>query len=517
MMIIEVGRLNAHSPGHSVIIAEGGISRTDFIRVVRDGVPVELAEPTRAQVLKSSTALRRVIEDQRVVYGLNTGFGKLSSVLLPADSTTQLQVNLLRSHACAVGQPYPAWIVRGMMLLRLVSLSRGFSGVRMEVLELLQDCLNAGVHPVIPQQGSLGASGDLAPLAHLALVLIGEGEADFGGERLAGSEALSRAGLLPIQLSAKEGLALINGTQAMTSVALLALQKVQYLANAADVAAALTMEALDAVIDPFLPEIHATRPYPEQAAVASRIRALLQGSQNVKTATPQRVQDAYSVRCVPQVHGASLRAIGHVEATLEIEMNAVTDNPLVFPDDGKVLSGGNFHGQPIALAMDYLKLAAAELANISERRIERLVNPQLSGLPAFLTSDPGVSSGLMILQYTAASLVSENKVLAHPASVDSIPSSANQEDHVSMGTTAARQANQIVENALRVIAIELICAAQAADCKDLALLAPATRIAHTWVRHSVPPYQADRSYSNNIETLSQRLSEGGLDACMNLN
>lgn len=430
----------------TVVIDEQGLDLADFERVVTHQSPVQVSQACHKAVSDCRAFLDRVLDDGRIVYGVNTGFGKLASVILPEEQTRALQVNLIRSHACGVGAPYSEDVVRGMMLLRLVSLTRGYSGVRPVVVEMLMACLNEGIHPVIPQQGSLGASGDLAPLAHLSLVLLGEGEAILGGKRIPGAEALQQAGIEPLTLQAKEGLALINGTQAMTAVGLIAYLKAKRVMDAANAAAALTMEALHATLHPFAEGIQRVRPFPEQAAIARDIRRYLAGSHLVREPGRDKVQDAYALRCIPQVHGASLRALRHVQETLEIEMNAVTDNPLLFPDENAVYSGGNFHGQPIALAMDYLKIAVAELANIAERRTERLVNPQLNeGLPAFLAPDAGQSSGLMILQYVSASLVSENKVLAHPASVDSIPSSGNQEDHVSMGTTSARQANQIVE------------------------------------------------------------------------
>ncbi|WP_438938759.1 histidine ammonia-lyase [Alicyclobacillus fastidiosus] len=495
----------------TVVIDEEGITFESFYRVVYQYATVDMSEGCTANVVKCRTFLEGVLLEKKTVYGVNTGFGKLSNVVLPEADSEALQVNLLRSHACAVGEPFPTEVVRAMMLLRLVSLARGFSGVRLDIVHALRDCLNAGVHPIIPSKGSLGASGDLAPLAHLALCLIGEGDALYEGRRLPAQEALLQAGIQPVVLQAKEGLALINGTQAMMAVGLIAYRQATAALGAANTIAAITMEALNGIVDPFAEPIQRVRPYPEQASVAKDLRTHLEGSQYVGTAHAGKVQDAYSLRCVPQVHGASLRALRHIGETLFIEMNSATDNPLLFPDEGLVYSGGNFHGQPVALAMDYLKIAVSELANISERRTERLVNPQLNeGLPAFLTPDAGRSSGMMILQYVAASLVSENKVLAHPASVDSIPSSANQEDHVSMGTIAARQAAQIVDHAGAVLAIELICATQALEWKESAKLAPATRKVYGWVRKLVPGYVADRSYSKEIETLAAAILQGQL-------
>lgn len=495
----------------SVVIDENGIRLTDFEQIVFDNATVRLSESCMKVVEDCRAFLEKVLAERRTVYGVNTGFGKLSTVILPPDETESLQLNLIRSHACAVGDPYSEDVVRGMMLLRLVSLTRGHSGVRPIVVKTIVDCLNKGVHPIIPQQGSLGASGDLAPLAHLALVLLGEGEAIFQGQRLSGAEALRMAGIHPVVLSSKEGLALINGTQAMMAVGLIAYIKAHRVMQAANAAASITMESLNAIIDPFADEIQRVRPFPEQASVAKDIRRYLDGSKFVQKPNQAKVQDAYAIRCIPQVHGASLRALRHVQETLEIEMNAATDNPLLFPDEDVVYSGGNFHGQPIALAMDYMKIAVSELANISERRTERLVNPQLNeGLPAFLTPDAGRSSGMMILQYVAASLVSENKGLAHPASVDSIPSSGNQEDHVSMGTTAARQAEKIATHTTTVIAIELICAAQALTFRGVSNASNMSQCIVEWVREYVAPYTVDRSYSGEIENLAAAISRGEL-------
>jgi histidine ammonia-lyase len=485
------------------------ITAEDVAAVAINRVPVVLGD----EAIKRVVACRRMVEEWvsagKVVYGVTTGFGKFSDVRISADDAVALQVNLIRSHACAVGKPLPEPTVRALMMLRANALAKGHSGICLETLQLLVDCLNRGVHPVIPEQGSLGASGDLAPLSHLALVLMGEGEAFYEGERLPGAEALAKAGLKPITLKAKEGLALINGTQAMTSIGVLALAKAERLAKVADAIAALTVECLRGIPDAFADEVHRVRPYPEQSGVARNLRTLLRGSKLVTRQGELRVQDAYSLRCLPQVHGATRQALAYVKEKIAIEINAATDNPLLFVEEGKVISGGNFHGQPIALAMDFLKIGLSELANISERRTERLVNPSLSGgLPAFLSHQPGTQSGLMILQYVSASLVSENKVLAHPASVDSIPSSANQEDHVSMGTTAARHAAQVVDNVAKVLAIELICAAEAADFVGIEGLAPATRALYDRLRAIVPPVAADRSTSQEIESVAAALLEG---------
>ena len=468
-------------------------------------------EPTSWPKIEASRQhIDTLVREGKIVYGVTTGFGRLSDVRIPPEDVNRLQVNLLRSHAVGAGDPFSTDVVRAMLVLRANALAKGYSGIRRETLELLIEMVNRGVHPLVPSQGSLGASGDLAPLAHMALVLIGEGRAEYQGTILNGAEALAAANLTPVTLEAKEGLALINGTQAMTAVGVLALAEAEQLATMADVAVSLTMEALRGIVTAFDPQLLATRPHQEQAEVANRVLQYLAGSQRVTVQGEQRVQDAYSIRCVPQVHGASWQALGYVRDRLAVELNSATDNPIVL-EDGRVLSGGQFHGQPIAIAMDLLKIAVAEWASISERRIERLVNPQLSGLPAFLAGQPGLESGLMIAQYVAAALVSENKVLAHPASVDSIPSSANQEDHVSMGTIAARQARQIIQNALQVLAIELICASQALylDGAD-DTVAPHSERMLAAIRSLVPPLKEDASISDGIRSLAEALRTGTL-------
>jgi histidine ammonia-lyase len=462
---------------------------------------------------KGIDASRQIVEDSvsegKVLYGITTGFGKFSDIVIPTEDVAKLQLHLIRSHASGVGQPFAEDVSRAMLLLRANALAKGCSGIRRETLQCLIACINNQVHPVIPQQGSLGASGDLAPLAHLALVLVGEGEAYLNGERLKGKIALQKAGIQPIQLEAKEGLALINGTQAMAAVGVIAYLEAERLAEWADSIAALTLEALHGVIDAFDEKIHHVRPYPEQELVAKNMRQLLEGSTSVSRQGEIRVQDAYSLRCIPQIHGASRQVLTYVKEKLLIEINAATDNPLIFAETGQVISGGNFHGQPIAFAMDFLGIGMAELANVSERRIERLVNPSLSGLPAFLSPQPGIQSGMMITQYAAASLVSENKVLAHPASVDSIPSSANQEDHVSMGTISARHGLQIIQNAWRVLAIEAMCAAQAIEFEDITKLAFRTERIYRWIREHVSSWTEDRSPSPDIERLAEEMKKEG--------
>jgi histidine ammonia-lyase len=389
-----------------------------------------------------------------------------------------------------------------MLLLRANALSKGYSGVRPVIIDTLIKFLNAHIHPVVPQQGSLGASGDLAPLSHLALALMGEGEVFYQGEKMDASKALADANIHPVTLQAKEGLALINGTQAMTAMGVVAYIEAEALAKQSELIASMTIEALRGIKDAFDEDVHIARGYQQQVDVANRIRQYLSDSQLVTRQGELRVQDAYSLRCIPQVHGASWQALDYVKEKLEIEMNAATDNPLIFNDGEKVISGGNFHGQPIALAMDFMKIAIAELANISERRIERLVNPSLNDLPGFLSPEPGLQSGAMIMQYAAASLVSENKTLAHPASVDSIPSSANQEDHVSMGTIASRHAYQILLNSRRVLAIEMICAMQGVEFRGVENMASLTKEFYHQGRRIVSSIVKDRVFSKDIEALS---------------
>jgi histidine ammonia-lyase len=447
-------------------------------------------------------------------YGVNTGFGRFVSETIPDDQVDELQLRLLRSHACGVGDPYPADVTRAAMLLRANALAKGYSGARVATVELLLAALVRGVLPHVPARGSVGASGDLAPLAHLALPLVGEGEAWVDGDLLPGGEALARAGLVPVRLTAKEGLSLINGTQFMTAMAALALVRARRLARAADLACALSLEALQGSRTSFHPAIHAARPLPGQETSAANIRTLLEGSAIIESHRwCDKVQDAYSLRCAPQVHGASRDLLAYAEATVAVELNAATDNPLVLVAEEEIVSNGNFHGQPVAFALDTLALAVAELANISERRVERLVNPSLSdGLPPFLVpAEEGLNSGFMIMQYVAASLVSENKVLAHPASADSIPTSAGQEDHVSMGNAAGLKALQALANAERVLAIELLAGAQAVEF--LAPLEPGHGVAATraFVRTLSPRLKEDRSMTSDIERVAAAVRDGSLD------
>ncbi len=446
-------------------------------------------------------------------YGVNTGFGRFVSESIPADRAAELQLRLLRSHACGVGEPYPDEVVRAAMLLRANTLAKGYSGARLQTVELLVSVLDAGVVPHVPARGSVGASGDLAPLAHLALPLVGEGEATFDGRRLLGADALAAAGLEPVRLEAKEGLSLVNGTQFMTATAALLLVRARRLAVVADVACAMSLEALRGSPTSFHPAIHAARPLVGQGRSAANLRLLLEGSAIVESHRwCDRVQDAYSLRCAPQVHGASRDLLEHVAGTVEVELNAATDNPLVLLAEEEIVSNGNFHGQPVAMGLDCLAIAVAELASISERRTERLVNPSLSdGLPPFLVSrEEGLNSGFMIPQYVAAALVSENKALSHPASVDSIPTSAGQEDHVSMGNAAGLKAWQIVANAERVLAIELLAGAQGVEL--LAPLEPGRGVsaARAHVRTLSERLVEDRQLAGDIERVTKTIQDGSL-------
>lgn len=475
--------------------------------ILYKGVAVSLDKVALERVKKSRLAVEKIVREERTVYGINTGFGKFSDVKIDEKDTKALQLHLIRSHACGVGEAFPEIVSRAMVVLRLNALMKGFSGIRADVLERFAYMVNNKIHPVIPQQGSLGASGDLAPLAHLALVLVGEGFVWGNGKHIPTAIIWKEHGLTPIVLEAKEGLALINGTQAMTAQGVVNYLEAKSLAHDSEWIAAMTIEALHGITDAFHPAIHEARGYPEQVEVAERMLDLLAGSQLTTVQGEKRVQDAYSIRCIPQVHGASWQVLNYVKEKLEIEMNAATDNPLIFDDGDTVVSGGNFHGQPIAFAMDFLKVAVAELANISERRLERLVNPQLNeGLPPFLSPEPGLQSGAMILQYSAASLVSENKTLAHPASVDSIPSSGNQEDHVSMGTIGARHAHAIIKNTRNVLAIEALCAMTGCTIRGPERMATKTHAKYKKMREIVEPITEDRIFTPDIELIARFLN-----------
>jgi histidine ammonia-lyase len=476
-----------------------------------------LSDQARDKMRAARELVERAAHGSREhTYGINTGFGRFVSQSIPEEQTEELQLRLLRSHACGVGEPYPPEIVRAAMLLRANALAKGNSGARVETVELLLECLDRGVLPFVPSRGSVGASGDLAPLAHLALPLVGEGRAWYGGELVSGADALAEAGLEPTRLAAKEGLSLVNGTQFMAAYGALGVVRARRLAQVADIACALSLEALQGSRTSFIPQIHRLRPLRGQAESAANVLRLLEGSAiNEAHKWCDKVQDAYSLRCAPQVHGASRDLLGYVEGTVSVELNAATDNPLVLVEDELLVSNGNFHGQPLAFALDALAMACSELANISERRVERLVNPNLSdGLPAFLTEDGGLNSGFMIPQYVAASLVSENKVLCHPASVDSIPTSAGQEDHVSMGNAAGLKAWQVLANAEGALAIELLAGAQAVEF--LAPLEPGAgvRAAHDFVRTLSPRLGDDRSLAPDIEAVAGAVRDGSLVAAV---
>lgn len=490
-----------------VLLTGSNLTLADIGRVIYDNEPVFFSEEQKQKVIRNRATVEDMLQQKQVMYGINTGFGKLSDVVIEDHDLEELQLNLIHSHACGVGEPFDEKISKAMVLLRANALAGGFSGVRVELVQALIDLVNQDISPVILQQGSLGASGDLAPLSHLALVLLGEGEVFYQGKRVKTQDAFQQVGLKPITLKAKEGLALINGTQAMTAVGVITYLEMERLLLQSERTAAMTLEGLNGIIDAFDADLHRVRGHLEQMEVAERMRDLLHDSRLTTAQGELRVQDAYSLRCIPQVLGACWQTLQYAKEKLTIEINAVTDNPLIFSDDEKVVSGGNFHGEPIAFTMDFMKLGIAELANIAERRIERLVNPQLSDLPAFLSPNPGLESGAMIMQYSAASLVSENKTLAHPASVDSIPSSANQEDHVSMGTIAARHAYTMLQNTRRVIAIELICAMQAVEYRGVEKMASATRVFYEQARKIVPSITKDRIFSNDIENVAAWLKE----------
>lgn len=489
-----------------------GITLESFMRVVRHREEVCISSEQQDKVRTANQYVQQVVDREQPVYGINTGFGKLSDVTIDKCDTAQLQENLLKSHACGVGRPFDEEVVRGMMLLRVNALVRGYSGIRMSVLQVLVDMINHNVIPVVFEQGSLGASGDLAPLSHMSLPIIGLGECFYNNVRMESKEAFALANMQWIDhLEAKEGLCLINGTQAMTSVGAIALYDAIRLLQLANVSLSMTLEALNGIIDAYDPRVHQVRGHIGQIEVAKTVINHLKGSTNISHQGELRVQDAYSLRCAPQVHGATWDALMFVKEKIEIEMNAVTDNPILFPDDDIAISAGNFHGQPLALPFDYMGIAISELANIAERRIERMVNPQLSeGLPAFLVSKPGMHSGFMIVQYSAASIVSENKILAHPSSVDSIPSSANQEDHVSMGTIGARKARTILENARRVIAMEFLTATQAIDLRGFDTLGVDTFKAYQCIRQEIPFLETDQIMYHFIHQVDDMMVSGKL-------
>jgi histidine ammonia-lyase len=496
-----------HIPRDLVQVDGNSLSIEKVVRVAREKTKAGLEPGARDRMADARKSLMGLIEGGRIIYAVNTGVGELVDVKIHPDELKALQVNLLRSHACAVGERYPEEVVRAMMLLRANALAKGYSGVRPEVVEHLLKMLNAGIVPGVPRQGSVGASGDLAMLAHLGLVMIGEGEADAGKGFEPGGSALKRKRIAPISFEPKEAISIMNGTQAMGAVGVLATKDAAILADNAQIAGAISLEALKGTSSAFDLKISQVRPHQGQLRVSKNMLSLLDGSEiMVSHHDCPKIQDAYSLRCIPQVMGASLETIWHAMNVLEIEINSATDNPLYFPAEGQVISGGNFHGQPVALAMDFLGLGVHELGSFSERRTARLVDDKLSGLPAFLTRHGGVGSGLMVPQYVAASLVSENKVLVHPASADSIPTSANQEDHNSMGTIAAWKAREIVENVRYVVAIEILTAAQGLEFIPLSS-SPAIEKVRSVLRSRVPALDNDRSLAADIELISKMISE----------
>lgn len=489
----------------------------DVVRVAQENARVVLLEETKKRVKHSREVLEKLVRENQVIYGVNTGFGALSNVKISPQEIKQLQSNLIRSHSSGVGKPLSTEIVRALMLLRANTLAKGYSGIHLEPLETLIEMLNKGVHPIIPAKGSVGASGDLAPLSHMILVLMGEGKAEYLGVTMNGKEAMKKAGIKPVLLEFKEGLALNNGTQLMTAIAALTVYDAENLIKTAEVATALTLEALLGISDAFNDRIHKARPHKGQSLTAKNITELIAGSQLVQTGKEamkkvHHPHDPYSLRCAPQVLGAARDAIAYAKSAVEIELNSATDNPLVFPKAKACLSGGNFHGQPISIAMDLLGIALTMIGNISERRTARLIDEKLNnGLPAFLIpseTKKGLSSGLMTVQYTAAALTSENKVLSHPACVDSIPTSANFEDFVSMGVTAAQKATQILENVEYIVAIELLCAAQAIEFRGAERLGKGTKIAYSIIRKTVPMLKEDRVLSDDIEKLRRIVKDG---------
>ncbi|NLV87764.1 MAG: histidine ammonia-lyase [Tissierellia bacterium] len=492
-----------------VVIDGNSLTIEEFIQITRWRKKIELSQEAIERINKSRALVDKFVDENKVVYGITTGFGKFSDVVITGDETKELQRNLIISHACGVGEPLSEEIVRGIMLLRINALAKGFSGIRLSTLNTLIEMLNKGVHPIIPEKGSLGSSGDLAPLSHMVLVMLGEGEAIYKGQKMSGKEAMEKANINTIELTSKEGLALINGTQVMTSIGAHTIYDAMELSKIADIAASLTIEALNGIIDAYDIRVQNIRPHEGQINTSKNLLKLLENSSMISRQGEIRVQDAYSLRCVPQIHGGSKDCFKYVKEKVEIEMNSATDNPLIFYEDEEVISGGNFHGQPMALAFDFLGIGLAELANISERRLERLVNPSLSnGLPGFLIRNGGLNSGFMIVQYSAAALVSENKVLAHPASVDSIPSSANQEDHVSMGTIASRKAMEILDNVRKVLSMEILAACQGIDLRGNKGLGNGTKIVYNIIREKIGYLDKDKPMYEEINKCEEIIKSG---------
>jgi histidine ammonia-lyase len=505
------------------IILDGESLTIEQVLAAANGKPnaprVVLSGEAKAKIDRAADAVQKLLERGEIAYGITTGFGAFKDKIISGDEVEQLQRNVVLSHAAGVGNSFDIATTRAIMLIRANTLARGFSGIRRETLELLLELLNRGVHPVIPEKGSLGASGDLAPLAHMACILIGEGEAEFEGEILSGKDALAKANLKPVTLAAKEGLALTNGTTIMTAVGLLETHKAKKLSEIADVSGCMSLEALSGTTLAFDERIHALRPHPRQMRCAANLREILSGSEFVRANDSANVQDSYTLRCMPQVHGACLDAIDYAEWVVNLELNAVTDNPLIFVDDDEpqrieVISGGNFHGEPLALSMDYLAIALTELGNISERRTMRLTDAASNDgvLPPFLTEKGGLNSGFMIVQYTAAALCNENKVLSHPASADTIPSSANVEDHVSMGVTSVLKLRRIVENLEQILALELFCAAQGIDLRKNKIgldknLGAGTREIYATIRSRVPFIEKDEYMKTHVDAMREIVRE----------
>jgi len=495
----------------TVVLDGEHLTVEEVLEVAEGRAVVRIAASVAKKVKRSRDFIEKALEQGEKIYGVTTGFGMLSDQLIDQSQIEDLQRNLIRSHSVGVGPFFDEVTTRAIMFLRANVIAMGYSGVRMEVLKRLVDMVNKEVHPLVPEQGSVGASGDLAPLAHLASVLVGEGEAIFYGKVMSGKKAMEKARIPLLTLKAKEGLALVNGTQVMTAVGLLALLRAERLCKIADIVGACTLDALKGTLSAFDPDIQRVRPFPGQRAVSENFRKLGHKSEIAESHKfCSKIQDAYSLRCIPQVHGAVRDALAYVRRTLEIEVNSATDNPLIFAEKRKILNCGNFHGEPVAFALDLLGIAVSELGGISERRIEKLINPALSGLPPFLTSEGGLHSGLMMVQVSAAALASEDKILAHPASVDSIPTSADKEDHVSMGTIAARKARDIVNNVEQILAMELLCATQGLEF--LLPLTPGIGIkeAYNVVRRKVPPIKGDRRFSEDIKKIDLMIKSGEL-------
>jgi len=495
----------------TVVLDGEHLTVEEVLEVAEGRAEVRIAASVAKKVKRSRDFIEKALEQGEKIYGVTTGFGMLSDQLIDQSQIEDLQRNLIRSHSVGVGPFFDEVTTRAIMFLRANVIAMGYSGVRMEVLKRLVDMVNKEVHPLVPEQGSVGASGDLAPLAHLASVLVGEGEAIFYGKVMSGKKAMEKARIPLLTLKAKEGLALVNGTQVMTAVGLLALLRAERLCKIADIVGACTLDALKGTLSAFDPDIQRVRPFPGQRAVSENFRKLGHKSEIAESHKfCSKIQDAYSLRCIPQVHGAVRDALAYVRRTLEIEVNSATDNPLIFAEKRKILNCGNFHGEPVAFALDLLGIAVSELGGISERRIEKLINPALSGLPPFLTSEGGLHSGLMMVQVSAAALASEDKILAHPASVDSIPTSADKEDHVSMGTIAARKARDIVNNVEQILAMELLCATQGLEF--LLPLTPGIGIkeAYNVVRRKVPPIKGDRRFSEDIKKIDLMIKSGEL-------